>query len=122
MEINQANQVGYVPTAKQTSDIAAASGTNTNLLPTTQALKQKSESDLTISERVVIKAVEKANKVRAGMESNVEYSVHRPSGDIIVKVMNKDTKEVIHEYPSEKLLELIDKLQEINGRVVDEKR
>ena len=32
----------------------------------------------------------------------VEYSVHEKLGDIMVKVVNGDTKEVIMEYPPEK--------------------
>jgi flagellar protein FlaG len=58
----------------------------------------------------------------SGTPKHAEFSVHKPYGDIVVKIVNSETKEVIREFPSEKVLDLLDKLQEINGAIIDEKR
>ncbi|NEN85104.1 flagellar protein FlaG [Paenibacillus elgii] len=85
-------------------------------------LMHKEKFELSISEEALVKAIERANKTLAGIPTHVQYSIHKPSGDILVKVINTETKEVIREIPPEKLLDLIDKLQELNGRIIDEKR
>jgi flagellar protein FlaG len=127
MEINTANlnQVGYTGLVKTTSEPSIdlnSAAMNTNSVQSSIDMKHKGEIGLSTSEKAIMNAVERANKVRSGDSSHVEYSVHRPHGDIVVKVVNSETKEVIHEYPPEKILDLIDKLQEINGTIVDEKR
>ncbi|UUZ86460.1 flagellar protein FlaG [Paenibacillus sp. P26] len=57
-----------------------------------------------------------------GPPSHAEFSVHKPHGDIVIKLVNTETKEVIREFPPEKVLEMLDKLEEINGKIIDEKR
>lgn len=107
------NQFGYKIGAASDTSIAAE---NTQV-PSPKELKQKN-----ISEEDIVKAIERANKAIGGEPRHVEFSVHKPHGDIVIKVVNSETKEVLHEFPSEKILNLIDKLQEINGTIVDEKR
>ena len=85
-------------------------------------LRQKQNFELSISDVAMVKAIDKANKAIAGSQKKFEYSVHQPTGDIIVKVLDADTNEVIRELPPEKYLDLIDKLQEISGVIIDEKR
>jgi flagellar protein FlaG len=85
-------------------------------------LLHKDKFSLSISEEAVVKAIEKANKSIMGVSKKFEYSVHKSSGDIIVKVLNAETNEVLKEFPSEKLLDLLDKLQEMIGLIIDEKR
>lgn len=85
-------------------------------------LLHKNKQQLSIAEEAIVKAIEKANKALAGVEKSFQYSVHEKTGDIVVKVVNQDTKEVIREIPPEKLIDLIVKLQEISGVIIDEKR
>ena len=40
----------------------------------------------------------------------------------MVKVIDKDTDEIIREIPSEKVLDMVAKMWELNGLLVDEKR
>lgn len=127
MDINTANlnQGGYGGLIKTTSESSSDSNspiTSGNSVQSSMDLKQKEDFQLSTSEKAILKAVERANKARSGDSSHVEYSVHKPHGDIIIKVVNSETKEIIHEYPPEKILNLIDKLEEINGTIVDEKR
>lgn len=82
----------------------------------------KEKFQLTISEEAVVKAVEKANKAIMGPPKRFEYTVHKGSNIFTVKVLNAETNEVIREFPPEKMLELVDKLQELTGAIIDEKR
>ncbi|BBH23915.1 hypothetical protein Back11_52600 [Paenibacillus baekrokdamisoli] len=122
--LNQNNYTGVVKSSSESSNEANLGSAAVNASSNHSYIdtKQKPDYELSISEQAVLKAVDRANKARTGDLSHVEYSVHKPYGDIIIKVVNTETKEIIHEYPPEKILNLLDKLQEINGTIVDEKR
>lgn len=51
-----------------------------------------------------------------------EFSYHEPTGRISIKVMDKETDEVIREIPPEETLEMIEKMWELAGIIVDEHR
>lgn len=129
MEINSTNlnPIGYSEKIKTTAQSSNDSNLNAVIMHTSTIqssidIKHKEDFELTTSEKAILRAVERANKMRTGDSSHVEYSVHKPHGDIVIKVVNSETKEVIHEYPAEKILDLIDRLEEINGTIIDEKR
>lgn len=76
----------------------------------------------TIAEKTVIEAIEKANKKLSGVMAEFEFSIHEQTKQIMVRVINKDTKEVIREIPPEKTLDMVAHLWEMAGIIVDEKR
>ncbi|WP_163852951.1 flagellar protein FlaG [Paenibacillus elgii] len=116
------NGMIHNPTASMEAINNTASAQGTLMTQSSVELMHKEKFELSISEEALVKAIERANKTLAGIPTHVQYSIHKPSGDILVKVINTETKEVIREIPPEKLLDLIDKLQELNGRIIDEKR
>ncbi|MFD0696255.1 flagellar protein FlaG [Paenibacillus sp. GCM10027628] len=73
-------------------------------------------------DEVVIKAIEKANKALDGRYTSFEFSVHEKTKQISIKVLDKDTGEVIREIPPEKTLDMVARLWEMAGILVDEKR
>lgn len=66
------------------------------------------------------KAVEEINK-KANNASAV-FGVHEETNRITIKIVDKDSKEVIKEFPPEKTLDMIAKVWEMAGLMVDEKR
>lgn len=91
---------------------------NKNISQLTEMEKQ----ELPISERIIINAIEKANKAIAGSNRKLQYSVHEQTKEIMVKVINSDTNEVVREFPPEKILDMIAKMWEMAGLIVDERR
>jgi len=78
---------------------------------------------LPVCDKVVIDAIEKANRAIEGFAYvSFEYSVHPKTHTIMVKVIDRDTKEVIREIPSEKFEELVANLWELVGLIIDERR
>ena len=65
-------------------------------------------------------AVEQINRKSAGMEAIFGY--HEGTRHVTIKIVDKDTKEVKKEYPAEKTLDMIQKVWEMAGLMVDEKR
>ncbi|MHC1749833.1 MAG: flagellar protein FlaG [Cellulosilyticaceae bacterium] len=75
-----------------------------------------------ISEKAIINAIEEANKKIAGPNMTFEISIHERSKEIIIKIFNSDTKELIREIPTEKILDMVASMCEAAGLFVDEKR
>ena len=73
------------------------------------------KDEMPISEKTVIDAIEKANKAIEGPNRKLQFSIDRPTHEIVVKVINSDTGELIREIPSEKILDMVAKMQEAAG-------
>lgn len=66
------------------------------------------------------KAVSEINKRAQGTEAI--FGIHEATNRVTIKIVDKDTKDVIKELPAEKTLDLIAKAWEMAGILVDEKR
>jgi len=66
------------------------------------------------------KAIEDINKKMYNSEA--VYGFHEETNRVTIKIIDKDTKEVIKELPPEKTLDMIAKAWELAGLLVDEKR
>ena len=66
------------------------------------------------------KAVEDINK--RAVNSEAIFGIHEATNRVTIKIVDKDTKKVIKEFPPEKTLDMIAKAWEIAGLMVDEKR
>jgi flagellar protein FlaG len=53
--------------------------------------------------------------------SVVKFGIHEETNRVTIKLVDKDTDEVIKEFPPEKTLDMIAKCMEIAGVLVDEK-
>lgn len=82
--------------------------------------KSKSEADM--DEKQLIDVIEKTNKAIEGATCSFEYSIHEATKQIMVKVVDNQTKEVIREFPPEKILDMVAKMWEVAGIMVDERR
>ncbi|WMJ90232.1 flagellar protein FlaG [Anaerocolumna sp. MB42-C2] len=61
------------------------------------------------------------NKIKIS-RTECEFSYHKEINRVSIKILDTDTKEVIREIPPEETLEMIQKLWEVAGLLVDEKR
>ena len=69
----------------------------------------------------VIKAIDKLNEFLKDEHTYEEYSIHEKLGDVMVKIISEDTKEVIMECPPKKILDLVAKMMELVGVAIDKK-
>ena len=78
------------------------------------------QKEHTPSEATMVDAVKRAN---LRMEhTRCEYSYHKQTNRVSIKVIDRDTDEVIREIPPEKSLDMLQKMWELAGILVDEKR
>lgn len=76
---------------------------------------------LSVGEEQLIKAIDRAIKALEGPSTTFEMKVHEQTRAVTVKVFNKETGELIREIPPEKTLDLVAKMMEFAGILVDEK-
>ena len=68
------------------------------------------------------KAVDDINKSALADQSEAVFGIHEKTNRVTIKIVDKKTKEVIKEFPPEKTLDMIAKVWEMAGLMVDEKR
>ncbi len=85
-------------------------------------INEYDKDNMPVSERVVIEAIQKANKAIMGGNRRFEFSIHEATNEIVVKVFNSETDELIREIPNEKILDMVAKICEMAGIFVDERR
>ena len=66
------------------------------------------------------KAVSEINKKANGTETI--FGIHDKTNRVTIKIVDKETKKVIREYPPEETLDMIAKVWELAGLMVDEKK
>lgn len=68
------------------------------------------------------KAMKEADEILFRTGRAVEYSVHKESKQIVIKVINAETKEVLSELPKEASLDNLVRTLEQTGIIMDTKR
>lgn len=94
----------------------------TSIVENAQSKKQSNNSaeQEQPSQEQIRKAVEKLNKSLPN--SSAIFGIHEATNRVTIKIVDKDTKEVLKELPPEKTLDMIAKVWELAGILVDEKR
>ncbi|WP_340014618.1 flagellar protein FlaG [Paenibacillus sp. FSL K6-1318] len=82
---------------------------------------EKQGAPLSIGQEQLIRTIENAVKSLQGPQTTLDISIHEKTHEIMVKVLNRDTGELIREIPPEKTLDLVAKMMELAGILVDEK-
>lgn len=87
-----------------------------------QSEEKNTKEELTqFSEKTILKAVEEANKRMRSQNKEFEYSIHEKTKQVMIKIRNAETKEIIKEIPNEKIVDMIASMCETAGLFVDEK-
>lgn len=124
--VNGSNNLERATTSSTESNIQPRKEyTSSSMIPTsTNKLKQaelKGEA-YSIGDEQLVKEIEQAIKAVQGKTTTLEFSIHEKTNLISVKVMDKDTGEIIREIPPEKSLDFVAKLWEMAGIFIDERR
>ena len=75
-----------------------------------------------LSKKTIKDAIENTNRKLVSTDRKFEFSINEETNDVIIRVINKETDEVIREIPSEKILDMVAKMMELAGLFIDEKR
>lgn len=76
----------------------------------------------TFQEKTIQNAIDAINAKLSGESTEVEISFHDKTKEMIIKLVDKESKETIREIPSEKIIDMIVSFCEMAGLYIDEKR
>lgn len=92
-----------------------------NISKAVEGMEQDAKERPNIGEEEIIRAIEKANSTLRGVDKRFEFSIHEGTREIMVKVIDDTTDEIIREIPPEKILDMVAKIWELVGILVDRK-
>jgi flagellar protein FlaG len=99
--------------------IAPAQGSSTGVADNGASEEDQNPAS---QEARVKSAVKFANSQMKHARTRCEFSYHEQTNRVSIKVIDKDTQEVIREIPPEETLEMVEKMWELAGILVDERR
>lgn len=85
-----------------------------------EVAKKASQGNRKESPMSLEKAVDKSNDMAKVMNSQLRFQVDDKSGQVIVQVINKETKEVIRQIPSEEMVKLASRAEDLRGLIFNE--
>ena len=86
--------------------------------PTASLTEMRSES---VSREQLNQAIKATKDFVGPINSSLDFSVDEDTGSVVVKVIDKETKEVIRQFPSEEMLSIAKALDSIKGLLVKQK-
>lgn len=81
---------------------------------------KQSKEGQAFDEKDVIQAIEHANQSLEGIYTHFEFSIHEKTREIMVKIIDRESGEVIREIPPEQILDMVAKMWELAGILIDE--
>ncbi len=69
----------------------------------------------------LIPALEKLNKTAPIFDFRFHFLIHEETKRIMVQIIDQETGKILNEIPPEKILDLVARIQELVGLLVDEK-
>ncbi len=110
-EIKKKNEPNVKPVEESQLEELKASG---------QDGKEKLQEEL-INQKALEKLAKEAKEALEGLNRSIRFSISKDTGDIVVQIIDKKTKEVLKQIPPEELIKLKVKLREICGILFDRK-
>lgn len=111
-----------VKKAAKAESVKPASEVRTSSVEIRDFTKQNLGYSPTMQEKLIMEAIEQANQKMLGPNREFEFAIHKKTKQIMVKVLDSETKEIIREIPPEKVLDAVAAMCELAGLFVDEKR
>ena len=94
---------------------------NVNVGQGVSTIHEVQGKDKPVNEKDLGKAVDRLNKFVETDNITVEYDIHPQFKDIMVKIIDKKTGDLITELPPRKILDMVAKMCELAGVIFDKK-
>lgn len=107
-------------TERAVDDVKQADTQNQQRLQQNQYEKNNQEVTTQPLEREQLeKMAQQLQEFMGEMNRSLQFQVDEDSGRDVIKVLDKDTGDIIKQYPSEEVLNLVSKLSETAGLLID---
>ena len=106
--------------ASNSTQAAAKVDVNTKVVENAQDKALANNKEKQAKKEQIRKGVEQIRKNISNSEA--VFGIHEATNRVTIKIVDKETKEVIKELPPEKTLDMIARLWDMAGILIDEKR
>ena len=129
---NSSSGMSYQGSTSQTTDKQSVDVKKE--MPVTDAAKQavvatsvvetEKKNDVSQNNAKQTEQMKKAidDMIKKNPNTEAIFGIHEGTNHVMIKIIDKDTKKVIREYPSEETLDIIEKVWELAGLMFDKKR
>lgn len=116
-KVKQSNS-HMVSSYQQTENVEA---TNERKLEQVVAKSEEANSltNQDVSKEQLEVLAEKLQEFVSSLNKGLQFSVHEESGRDVIKVIDRESEEVVRQYPSEEVLELVAKLSDAAGNFIN---
>ena len=108
------------PKAKEIEEYSKKVGSTANMPAEDKGMAAEAEKENATSK--MKDAIDKVNKKIEPTKTRCEFSYHEETKRISIKVIDQKTEETIREIPPEETLDMLSKIWELAGLMVDERR
>ena len=77
--------------------------------------QEESKDTVRLTRQDVEEMVEALEEFANTVQTRLNFSIDDGTEDIVVKILDKETEEVIKQFPAEEILELREKMQDLSG-------
>lgn len=110
-------------TVRPTVKSKAVEITPVNADGSVKSLKNEEDvSEVQANQKHIENAISQANNKMKQSRTHCEFSYHEGTNTVSIKIMDDTTNEVIKEIPPEETLQMIEKMWELAGLLIDERR
>jgi len=92
-----------------------------DIINAVQKSAEASDANESLTPKQLEKVAQQLQDFVGDLNRNIEFSVDKDSGRDVIKVIDKDSGDLIKQYPSEEVLTLVSKLSDMVGGFVDAK-
>lgn len=85
----------------------------------TEEISAKTETKIDPTPDQAQAAVESLQQMAASMDIKLNFTLSQTGNEVVVKVLNRETNEVIREIPPKSIRRLADRMAELNGLLFD---
>ncbi len=104
-----------VPTVKETKDLTKSTKKEEQKLQS----PPEEETDSAVSQNEIDAAIVALEDLNRHFETHLNFSKDESTGDTVVKIINSETDEVVRQIPSEEILRIASKMQDVIGVLFD---
>jgi len=83
--------------------------------------KKKGEASVELNTGTVKEMAERTQAYLDELKIKLDFEVYEETGDMVIRIFNRETEELLREIPPKDLLELHHKVAELRGILFDEK-
>lgn len=110
------DNIGSIPTQSAESRTVFKTSSNSDIRP---VVNEKIQSPLPTDSELK-KAIDQSNEALKQISSSLEFSHDKTTGKALVRIYDRDTKELIRQFPTEEMVAIAQQIEGLKGALINQ--